>query len=109
MAGMHGMGDMFIHTRTFLEKETLNALRKQKDQERLEKREREKRMGDPSRSLYLFWNDGCIRRLTVWVVGHKFFSKFVLIVIMVNCLFLAMDNFPPTGSPKGNFSTCRLS
>lgn len=54
------------------------------------------------RSLYIFEPSNSFRRLLLLIVENSLFDRFILLCILVNCVFLAIDDDPPSGSYKAN-------
>ena len=54
------------------------------------------------RSLYLFQPSNSFRHLLLLIVENALFDRFILLLILINCVFLAIDDDPPSGSYKAN-------
>ena len=54
-----------------------------------------------TRTLYLFNSTNPLRKFCILTAENKLFDKFILIAIIVNCVFLAIDDEPPKSSAKG--------
>ncbi len=52
------------------------------------------------RALYLFETSNPFRRTLILLAENAWFDRVILIIILVNCIFLAMDDGPPPNSAK---------
>ena len=57
-------------------------------------------MGNPKRSLYCFDDDGTIRTFTRYVTSRPWFEPFIMVTILANCIFMAIDDNPDPGTDK---------
>jgi hypothetical protein len=48
-------------------------------------------------SLWLFRADSSFRRCVVWIITHKRFDQFIVLLIMFNSLLLGIRNYTPEG------------
>ena len=52
------------------------------------------------RALYLFQPTNCFRKALLLIVENALFDRFILLCILINCVFLAIDDGSSSDSPK---------
>jgi len=67
-----------------------------------------KRAFHNERSCFWLEPNTKIRNFLIDLVENQWFDYFILVIIFVNCVFLALDDQPPAGSSKGDTFFCYI-